>query len=845
MKKRRFAAMFLVLVMCIGLLGGTIVSRADDLFVDVANGTSKIIEVTPGKITHVKLPIKALISYISSPTITGSVSDNSPFTVSNVKMTKDNIEGDVLGLAMGEAAYAEFDIDMKDTAKIGNYDMSLKFSYTSFSYEDYNESNGTYATKTCSIPLVVRVSKEKAPAQISLDNTTYDKDAAAIGNTFNLTFDIKNEGEIKALNTYFSVNYGETGLVPAYSVENQKVGDLANGDSKKVSIPISVLPTATEGFKTITVNFSYKDADGTEKTASKNIYITVQKVSVVSSEDAKLIITSNEYEEDVKAGTNYTLNAQIENVGEQTAKDVKVSISAGTGLETGIIEDYENQVIELGELVSGNKTKIELPLLITKSVTEGLKELTLQVTYTDSEKVSRTAVTKVYLSIGAMPTLTPTATPTPTPTPTPEEELLSEIVMYNVIQSPSNPNVGEVITVTFNIMNNGNNTATDIKVMGDGLSSAGFEPVSSDPFKSIGTLKPGDKKQITMKFKAGDGIPEGTNPLKLICDYKDAKSKAQQNTVTFYILNVRNDSNSKPKLIINDFKTDKEELQASSTFKLTFDLKNTHTSKTAKNIKITVSQKDNVFSAAEGSNTLYIDRINAQETISSTIELKVKNDAATGAYDVDILIEYEYDNMSKVDAEAGGVKETNTIKLQAVENARPVVQNVSVGMYDAPMVGTETTLIFDFYNMGKSTLNNVYFTLEGDFSLASGTMSFLGSVTAGGYEQQEIAVMPNKEGTCSGKIIIHFEDSNGNEVTKEQEFADVYVQAAYDPGNDMNIGGDLNIPTDVLPKETAKPIVPLWLFLVIQGGILIVFIPIVRILVIRKHKKKLLKEDSI
>ena len=54
--------------------------------------------------------------------------------------------------------------------------------------------------------------------------------------------------------------------------------------------------------------------------------------------------------------------------------------------------------------------------------------------------------------------------------------------------------------------------------------------------------------------------------------------------------------------------------------------------------------------------------------------------------------------------------------------------------------------------------------------------------------------LPNKEGTCSGKIIIHYEDSNGDEVTQEQEFNDVYVNAAYDPGMDDNLfSGDFPI----------------------------------------------------
>ena len=103
-------------------------------------------------------------------------------------------------------------------------------------------------------------------------------------------------------------------------------------------------------------------------------------------------------------------------------------------------------------------------------------------------------------------------------------------------------------------------------------------------------------------------ISEGTNPLKISCEYKSENNEALQETATFYILNVKNDkekdddsSKSKPKLIVTDFGTDKEELKAGSTFELHFDLKNTHASKSARNITVTVKQKDDVFSVSEGS----------------------------------------------------------------------------------------------------------------------------------------------------------------------------------------------------------------------------------------------------
>ena len=45
---------------------------------------------------------------------------------------------------------------------------------------------------------------------------------------------------------------------------------------------------------------------------------------------------------------------------------------------------------------------------------------------------------------------------------------------------------------------------------------------------------------------------------------------------------------------------------------------------------------------------------------------------------VAIGVEYEYDDMNEVDAEKGGVSDENLIKLRAVENYRPVIENIYI-----------------------------------------------------------------------------------------------------------------------------------------------------------------------
>ena len=191
------------------------------------------------------------------------------------------------------------------------------------------------------------------------------------------------------------------------------------------------------------------------------------------------------------------------------------------------------------------------------------------------------------------------------------------------------------------------------------------------------------------------------------------------------------------------------------------------------------------------------------------------------------------------------------ILLQVKENLRPSVENVYVGSWDTPMLNQPTVMSFEFYNMGKSTLNNTYVTIEGDFMLSNGSNSYyIGNISAGMPEYIEFDVVPLVEGDAVGKMIIHMEDSNGDEVTMEKEFT-AYVMGEMmwedpgymDPGY-MDPGYvDPSMPVDGDVAET--PILPLWMFLCIQGAILVIVIPVTRAIRLAAYRRKIKKEDAI
>ena len=823
--KRIMAVILTAVLMVAGLAGGGITADAEST-IQITGGATRNIEAEPGKVTHVKLPIVAVGEYILNPSVTAEPESGAPFSVTGVKLTKDNLEGTVPGISTYEATNLEFDVDVKDTAKIKDYGLTFTFTYNGADEE------GMATTYRIPLDVNIQILTEKTPSQLTIDQIRYDENLVAIGGSFDLSFQVKNEGEIKALNTFVSIDYGDTGMVPGYTLESIKVGDLTEGVLQNVHIPINVLPTATEGLKTLKVNMTYKDSDGTEYSTSRNLYITILKSGTGDVNDANLILESSTYSDGILAGSDLTLQAVVTNNGAETARDVSVSIVSGVGVENSIIPDFTGDAIAVSNIEAGESKEVEIPLIITKDASSGLRAITLQVKYLNSEDKQCTAVTTVYVSVAAAAST----------------EIKNEIAISGVTQSPSAPVAGERMSVSFKIENKGTGAISDVKMSAKNLSSTGFEPVSSEPYQNVGTIEAGSSRNVTMNFMVGSNITEGMNTLTLTCTYTDASGAEHSEDTMVYILNVVNDGGTvgRPRLIISNFSTvpdpEKGDLRAGSQFEFVLEIENTHSSVSARNIKVTLSQAENIFTVSEGSSSIFISSIAPGETSTNTFRMKVKNDATTKAYPLEITIQYDYDGMKATDTSDGSETVKETLNLQAVENARPDVQNIIVGTWELPTVNQSTTMNFDFYNKGQSTLNNVEFRLEGDFQFESGPnyTYYLGNIQGGSAEYGDISVIPLVEGTAYGTLICMFEDSNGDQQEISFDF-EATVQGEYIPEYPDDPGIlDPTVPVDQ-PKE---PILPLWMFLCIQAGILVIGIPVTRKIVLSLYRRRLMKQEE-
>ena len=808
MRKIIMVALSLALIVT-NLIGTGAVAKAQATAIVLADKLkNEDLVIVPGQVKHMRIPIRAVGEAMNGPTVI-LTSPNAPFTLSQATLSMAD-QSQVANLSNYGTTYVDFDITVKETAKIGSYPITIKVTA-----KDMTDG----ATYSQTLDIYVQVLKELAPAQISISDATV-KDAI-IGGKTQITFTMKNEGEMTARNAYYSIDYGTTGISPDYVTQKIKIDDLAPGATKFVSLPLTILSSATEGLKTLTVNLEYKDADGNKTTDPHSVYVNLKS----NDKAPDLMIDSVTYSGDMKPGAKVTVKAVIRNYGSSKANNVTVKLDDASVAADGFYKNYFTESIFVGGIKADGKIDAKIPLVVSDTATNGNKKLNLILAYEDTNGKKYTSNITIYPEvIGASTTSD------------------SGLLITNVVQSPEKPVAGDNMSVTFNLNNTTKTDITQIKIALQGLDGSTFIPVDSEPYQYIEKIAAGKSKKITIPLTVSEKISEGLNNLAVKVTY--AGSTATDAT-TIPIKNVQNDlgTNSKPKLIISKYTVDQDQLRAGSTFNFTFDLYNTHSSVAAKNITVTLTQADNIFTVTQGSNSFFIDKIGAGETVEETVELKVKSDATTKAYPMKITIEYEYEGI-KANPETGevGVTRTSDINLQAVENSRPVVDNVNVYSWDGSVVvGNTATLSFEFYNMGKSVLNNVVATVEGDFTKADGSMLFVGNVEAGSSKYQEFDVIPNVEGTAKGTLKVSFEDSNGDKVEFTKDFeAQVGAATVFDPGA---TDGSTDVFNPDMPVAKT-PILPIWAFILVEIVIAAIFIPVTKRVVINGYKAKLRKKEQ-
>lgn len=511
---------------------------------------------------------------------------------------------------------------------------------------------------------------------------------------------------------------------------------IPSGESQTVTFEVEIDKRANVGSRNCMFSANLKNQEGNplpmqnvlEKYSTFNVY---EKLATDKKDTKKVsaveIYHSITPKDGFTEGNDNVLRLELFNYGNSTLKNAVVSVTLPEGLS---IYNGSNQA-QLGYLSVGKSATAEFPITVTEDAES--KNYPIDVEVKGKNYMNEEAILKKTFYI-------------------PVEGSGTSSGKYLNIASVSVPDEvaeGENFTMNFIIQNTGSTSMKNVKVT--------VEPAEGIVNKSrnvfIDNFKAGESKNYSVKLYAFEGADEKSYPIKITAAPVGSSDKESEGAMQYTSVTVSGSGNGvkKPQLMVESYNYGGNAVQAGSVFFLNLSVLNT-SEKSIKNIKVSLSNEEGVFVPASGSNSFFIEKLKGRENYSKTIKLNVKPKAeeATSAIKVDFTYE---------DGKGEAFEASDVISIPVTQMTRLVVDDLvpPTEIY----AGQQSSCELQFYNMGKSVLNNLRVNCEGDFDVAQSNSYFVGNMESGKSDSYTFNFIPREAGTMSGVITFTFEDSEG------------------------------------------------------------------------------------
>ena len=426
----------------------------------------------------------------------------------------------------------------------------------------------------------------------------------------------------------------------------------------------------------------------------------------------------------------------------------------------------------------------------------------------------------------------PYTEPTPAPEPTPEV-IPEPRAVFNSDGTSTSIAAGETKTITVYIQNAGTTAMRDPILT---LKSSGSLLIMGSQDYMLDDIRAGRDTAVTVTVKAPDKIESQMQTIDATLSFyydngtqltggSASGSVNVLSTVTKDTKDEETIASPTPIVILSKYNYGGSSVAAGSSTNLSFSF--TNTSKTIKieNVMVTVTGGQDLM--LNGStNTFYFESVAASGSKTVTVPMKAAQLISASAQDVKIDVTYEYVDQNA--RKSGNATLSLSVPLYQPDRFELSEPKTSYTGY----VGEETSLTIDYVNKGKSAINNVEATISGDIDKPTAYQR-VGTIDGGKNGTIAFAVTPQLEGENQVKIVITYEDSNGN--TKERVFEATVEAMAYEP---TDPGMDDPGMIDPEPASTFP-----WKYVII--AVVAALIVLLIVLRIRKKKAKQKAEQAL
>lgn len=426
----------------------------------------------------------------------------------------------------------------------------------------------------------------------------------------------------------------------------------------------------------------------------------------------------------------------------------------------------------------------------------------------------------------------PYTEPKPEPEPTPET-IPEPRAVFNSDGTSTSIAAGETKTITVYIQNAGTTAMRDPILT---LKSSGSLLIMGSQDYMLDDIRAGRDTAVTVTVKAPDKIESQMQTIDATLSFyydngtqltggSASGSVNVLSTVTKDTKDEETIASPTPIVILSKYNYGGSSVAAGSSTNLSFSF--TNTSKTIKieNVMVTVTGGQDLM--LNGStNTFYFESVAASGSKTVTVPMKAAQLISASAQDVKIDVTYEYVDQNA--RKSGNATLSLSVPLYQPDRFELSEPKTSYTGY----VGEETSLTIDYVNKGKSAINNVEATISGDIDTPTAYQR-VGTIDGGKNGTIAFAVTPQLEGENQVKIVITYEDSNGN--TKERVFEATVEAMAYEP---TDPGMDDPGMIDPEPASTFP-----WKYVII--AVVAALIVLLIVLRIRKKKAKQKAEQAL
>ena len=418
--------------------------------------------------------------------------------------------------------------------------------------------------------------------------------------------------------------------------------------------------------------------------------------------------------------------------------------------------------------------------------------------------------------------------PTPTVIPEPHAVFSSDAAFGSIA-------AGESKVISIYIQNVGSTTMRSPMVTV--TPSDGLMVTDSQSAYTLDDIRPNQSGVVMVSVKAVDKITSASQSLSAKLDfYYDSGTSTTASgsasgsvnvpaTVTKDTKEEETIASPTPIVILSKYNYGGSSVAAGSSTNLSFSFTNTSKKIKIENVMVTVTGGTDLM--LNGStNTFYFDSVAAGGSKTVTVPMKAAQLISASAQNVQIAVTYEYVDQNA--RKSGSATLSLSVPLYQPDRFELSEPKTSYTGY----VGEETSLTIDYVNKGKSAISNVEATISGDIDSPT-PYQRVGTIDGGKNGTIAFAVTPQLEGENQVKIVITYEDSNGN--TKERVFEATVEAMAYEPSDP---GTDDPGMIDPEPQSTFP-----WKYVIIAAvAALIVLLIVLRI---RKKKAKQKAEQAL